>query len=431
MSGNAITQVDDSFRESSLELLPPARRPVDSTIEMLRAHADMMDMARDLASKMVVTQMVPKRFQGSNKSGDAAAAILYGAELGLNPIQALQRVIPIHGMPSLEARTMVALLKSRGYVVKTRSQSDESVTVFGRDLDGDEYETTWTIERAKRAGYVPRPSSPDSQCRPDVDSDWVTVEKYWDGKKKVSVVGNMKYITDPQAMLKAKGQAEVCREIAPEVLLGIGYTREDLESERWDDETSPRHVESERDDVVTVEEILGNKDDTEPKPKGHTRRVEAALAKAEAAAAAAAAAEAEAAPDDDATPPEPEPPAAPEPAPEVISAGDEPSPDPSDPEPTGDDVASLDMGDDPGADDEQRSSAAPEPVRDDRPATREQLQELTQLIAAGGFQPTDEGREQWFAWLSDEVGRDIRANNQLTRWEISKASKTLKDDTGN
>lgn len=245
----------DTVRESEITLLPPKQRASSTAIAMLQEHHDTMQMAYSLAEKMCETKFVPTRF--FRKPDEATAAILYGMELGLNPIQSLQRVIPIHGMPSLEARTMVALLQAKGYKVKTRAQSDDAVTVWGRDLDGEEYETTWTMQRAKNAGYVPRPASPDSECRPDVDDDWVTVTKVWDGKSKKSVVGNMKYITDPQAMLKAKAQAEVCREIAPEVLLGIGYTREDLESENWGEDTAPRNVQSTRGEPLNVDEVIG------------------------------------------------------------------------------------------------------------------------------------------------------------------------------
>lgn len=238
--------------ESSIELLPPARRQATAAIEMLQGHADMMQMAYNLAKNICRTQLVPARFRG--KTDDATAAILYGAELGLNPIQSLQRVIPIHGQPTIESRTMVALLKTRGYKIRTTAQSNESVTVWGQDLDGEEYESTWTIERATRAGYVPRPATPDSLQRPEVDDDWVTVTKTFDGRSKVSVLGNMKYITDPQAMLKAKAQAEVCRDMAPDVLLGIAYSTEDMDSERLED----RYVQSERPvaEEITVEEIL-------------------------------------------------------------------------------------------------------------------------------------------------------------------------------
>jgi hypothetical protein len=218
---------------------------------MLVAHAEMMQTAYELASKMVLTTMVPTRFQ--RKAEDATAAILYGAELGLNPIQSLQRIIPIHGMPSLEARTMVALLQARGYKVRTTAQSDDSVTVQGRDLEGEIYESTWTIERATRAGYVP-----------EIDPKTQKYKTNANGR----LVGNEKYLTDPIAMLKAKAQSEVCRDMAPDVLLGISYTSEELESERWDDSALPAAPGAERraSAPVTMDEILGD-EPSAPAPK--------------------------------------------------------------------------------------------------------------------------------------------------------------------
>ncbi|UXQ88509.1 RecT-like ssDNA binding protein [Mycobacterium phage Kashi_BG2] len=247
MTSNTIQQIDD---DGTLEVLPPARPHSSTAVAMLYEHAEVYNTAWKLAGQLVQTTMVPKRFFGRDKQGDATAAILYGAELGLNPIQSLQRVIPIHGMPSLEARTMVGLLKSHGFGFRVIEQSAEVVEVwgwepgspkvygtdpadklhYGKRINPDA-ESRWTIQRAITAGYVPLPSSPDSKRRPDVKEDWVTTSKTWNGKTTVSIVGNMKYITDPQTMLKAKAQAEVCRELAPDVLMGIGYTREELESE--------------------------------------------------------------------------------------------------------------------------------------------------------------------------------------------------------
>lgn len=248
MTSNELAQQS----ESNLELLPPAHAPSSQARAMLHEHARMYRDASELAGALVRTTMVPKRFFG--KQGDAAAAILYGAEIGLNPIQSLQRVVAIHGMPSLEARTMVGLLKSRGYKVRTVEQSDKSVTVEGEAPDGERSSSTWTIERAIQAGYVPIPT-PNSQRRPDVEDDWVTVTKTWDGKARKSIVGNMKYITDPQTMLKAKAQAEVCRELAPDVLMGISYAREDLESEPQD-QFDNREPSRSRPAPVQIDEIF-------------------------------------------------------------------------------------------------------------------------------------------------------------------------------
>jgi hypothetical protein len=134
---------------------------------------------------------------------------------GSIPIQSLQRVIPIHGMPSIEGRTMVALLQSR---VATEfnwlEKSDTSVA----------------CSRAGSAGRTPLPMERPSGTIERGDARRIRADE---GRRRASgstnangkLLGNMKYITDPQAMLKAKCQAEVCRDLAPEILMGISYAR--------------------------------------------------------------------------------------------------------------------------------------------------------------------------------------------------------------
>lgn len=212
--------------DDSLSILPPAQPMHSSSVAMLMDHAKAMGAAFDLAEKMCGTALVPSTYRG--KPEDGTAAILYGAELGLTPIQSLQQIFVVHGTPAIYARTMVALLKNRGYKIWTESSSDESVTVMGEAPDGSAEGSTWTIERAERAGYVPT-----------IDEE---TGKYKTNRNG-NLIGNEKYLTDPQAMLYGKAAAEVCRKLAPDVLLGIAYTREDLESETTPD--APRKVRNE------------------------------------------------------------------------------------------------------------------------------------------------------------------------------------------
>ncbi|WP_280441055.1 hypothetical protein [Nocardia brasiliensis] len=216
--------------------LAPVGTPA-AAIAMLQAHAEMMVTAHQLASAMVNTAMVPQIYRG--KPDDATAAILYGAELGLNPIQSLQQVFPVHGQPSIYAKTMVALLKARGYKFDTPEKSDEKVTFTGTSPDGSETETsTWTIERAIKAKYVPT-----------IDEKTGKYKTNANGK----LLGNEKYLTDPEGMLWAKAAATVCKRLAPDVLLGISDARESLESEQ-DATPATVHVRSER---VSAADILG------------------------------------------------------------------------------------------------------------------------------------------------------------------------------
>lgn len=253
-------------QESAISILPPKQAPAAHAMAVLMEASQAMDIAYRYASSVCRTQVCPQRFRG--KPEDGAAAILYGLEVGLSPAQSLQRVVVIHGMPSLEARTMVGLLQARGYQVSVHKIEDtfatvwgwypDSPKVFGTDPeDKDTYgkrlnpdsTSTWTIERALQAGYVPTINPSTGKYRTNSS-----------GK----LIGNEKYITDPQAMLKAKGQAEVSRDLAPEVLMGIQYATEDLQSESWDGTIA---VQRPRPEAVTVDEILSDAAPAEPEPE--------------------------------------------------------------------------------------------------------------------------------------------------------------------
>lgn len=200
----------------------------DDGLELLVKQAKAMDAAHQLATALCNTSMVPTTFRG--KPDDGAAAILYGAELGLKPQQALQQVFVIHGQPAIYARTMAGLLKAKGYRFQTVEDTPQAVTVHGVSPRGEEETSTWTIERAKTAGYT----------------------------------GNKKYQSDPQAMLYAKALSEVCRKLAPDVLLGIRYSAEDLEMEQPIQMTATRQDQRGMDGVRAALAAHGKTSQPEP-----------------------------------------------------------------------------------------------------------------------------------------------------------------------
>lgn len=160
----------------------------------LVAWAEGLAAAHRIASALCGTAFAPAHFKG--KPEEAAAAILYGAEIGFTPTQALANLYVIGGKPAMYARPMVALVQGAGHEVWTEEKTDESVTVCGRRR-GSKHITreTWTTQRAQRAGYTT----------------------------------NKKYQTDPQAMLYARAASDVCRQIAADVLAGIGHSVEEME----------------------------------------------------------------------------------------------------------------------------------------------------------------------------------------------------------
>lgn len=201
-----MTEIAVTEPQPDITVLPPARPAASDAIGQLMAHAEAMSAAKQLGEALAGTDMVPKDYKG--KPGNAAAAILYGAELGLNPIQSLQQIFVVHGSPAIYARTAVALVMRHGVTVETVATSAQSVTVRASDpRTGRVEECTWDIDRATTAGYT----------------------------------ANDRYKKNPQEMLYAKAAMECCRKIAPDVLLGIPYAREELDLEE-----QPRKVHSER-----------------------------------------------------------------------------------------------------------------------------------------------------------------------------------------
>jgi hypothetical protein len=173
-----------------------AHGPVDPTGGRLTAWASSLTAAHKIGTALCNTSFVPATFKG--KPEEAAAAILFGDEIGLTPTQALQSVYVISGKPALYARAMVAIVLSAGHEIETMTKTDNEVSVRGRRRGSETWTVeTWTTERAKRAGYL----------------------------------NNKKYATDPQSMLYARAASDLCRQIAPDALAGIGYSVEELEAE--------------------------------------------------------------------------------------------------------------------------------------------------------------------------------------------------------
>lgn len=156
--------------------------------------AQEMTAAMTIASGIVGTSFVPAHFKG--KPEEAAAAIMYGATLGFDPLTSLQQLYSIGGKPALYARAMVAVVLSQGHKIWTVEDTPESVTVAGQRRGSENVEQiTWTMQRAKDAGYT----------------------------------SNKNYQKDPHAMLYARASGDVARRIAPDALLGLAYSAEELQ----------------------------------------------------------------------------------------------------------------------------------------------------------------------------------------------------------
>lgn len=152
--------------------------------------------AAALASSLVKTSFVPDAFRG--KVEEAAAAILTGHEMGLSPMAALRAIYVIKGTPAMYAKTMRAVVQSKGHEIWVESATASRVIVKGRRKGSDKVEvSTWTVDRAKTAGLL----------------------------------SNAQYTRNPQNMLTARATAEVCWLVASDALHGISASVEELDED--------------------------------------------------------------------------------------------------------------------------------------------------------------------------------------------------------
>jgi hypothetical protein len=205
MSENPSSEVE-IVREEPLSV-SEITEPTTGALQRLEAEALAMDKAFKIAKGLSATEMVPEHFQqsytgtqrnphpplGESAIYNLAAAILYGAELGLTAVQSAQNIFVIHGKPAVYARTMAAQVRRAGYKIHEVEASDTKVVWQGL-RDGNWASSEWTMERADKAQYT----------------------------------SNERYQTNPQEMLRAKAIAEVCRIQYQDVLLGMAYTVEEL-----------------------------------------------------------------------------------------------------------------------------------------------------------------------------------------------------------
>lgn len=208
------------------------RRDGESVVAVnIAGRIDSFDEVYRLAKNLALAGLMPRDLRG--KAPDVTAIILYGQDLGLSPMQAIQGIYVVEGRPSLSAQLWLALVRRAGHKVAVLEHSAEkcSVHITRGDDPTQEHTATWTIQDAVNANRV--------QYRDG---------KLWARSKEGKPLPWELY---PKAMLLARAVSECCRFIAPEIALGF-YTPDEVE------EIAEREqVPAERVDVQPVSEQDG------------------------------------------------------------------------------------------------------------------------------------------------------------------------------
>lgn len=187
------------------ENLPAVQQQAPALTLVQQGRADLVDPATDswtavvrdvatFAKEICDTEFVPKGMQG--RPDKATAAIMYGREIGLPPMNALATIHVINGKPGISAEVMRSMVLQAGHEFEVTEKSGARVTVRGRRRGSQNWLTiSWTQEDAKQAGLL----------------------------------SNNTYKAYPRQMLMARATTELCRDLFPDVIHGL-QSVEELES---------------------------------------------------------------------------------------------------------------------------------------------------------------------------------------------------------
>lgn len=193
---NDVTQPDNSQATTPAAPERTWRVPVQLGVPLTD-----LDQAWRLAAALAASNLLPDNLTRNARAVQAniTVILLYGAELGLAPMQSLQEIYVVHGRPQISGRLWLALVRQAGHRVEKIKHTDEECTIrITRGDTGESWEETFTIEDARRAGL-----------------DTKDIYKMY-----------------PRRMLLWRAVANCATVICPEVAMGFGA--EPPEEEPWD-----------------------------------------------------------------------------------------------------------------------------------------------------------------------------------------------------
>lgn len=174
---------DEGEVVQEIELRPVANEHTDGWINVLQP-------VGELATAVAGTEFVPKALR--NKPEAVTAAILFGRELEMPPMQALSQIYMVEGKATLSAEHMRAMVLAAGHEITYPVYTGRQVIARGRRRYSD---GSW--------------SSPQ-----EVEWNYAMAEY-------AKLTGKDNWRKYPRAMLTARATADLCRLLFPDVTHGL------------------------------------------------------------------------------------------------------------------------------------------------------------------------------------------------------------------
>lgn len=155
--------------------------------------------AMQIADLLAGSDIVPKDYQ--RKPGNILVAMQWGAEIGLQPLQAMQNIAVINGRPSIWGDAMLALVRSSGlleFIREEISEDGSKATCTVKRKNEEPVSSVFTMEDAKKAGLSGK------------QGPWTQY---------------------PKRMLKLRARSYALRDVFPDVLKGMAIAEEEKDKE--------------------------------------------------------------------------------------------------------------------------------------------------------------------------------------------------------